>query len=179
MNDKLYEKYKRLIENKKLSVILDSNLFVLLVVGSVDRSSITKNKRTDVFDERCFDFIVNLISNKTKLIVTTGILTEVSNLLIPGRAKEGRTSTRYLVVDQYRRNLVSLVQDHIHADASAIMVLDDAEFNRLGYCDMSILKVIDDATVVVSVDLDLINQAESRGIASINFNHLREVLWSA
>jgi hypothetical protein len=71
-------------------VLLDSNLLLLLVIGTIDRRLITSFKRTQHFSESDYDAVREIASLSGRLITTPHIVTETSNLAnqLPDRMKE-------------------------------------------------------------------------------------------
>ena len=63
------------------SVLLDTNLLLLLIVGLFDKKLIGKHKRTKEFSEDDFELLINSINGVHTIWVTTHCLAEVSNLL--------------------------------------------------------------------------------------------------
>lgn len=62
------------------TLVLDANLLLLLVIGAMDRSAITRFKRTQQFTVEDFDALVDIVSRADRIVTTPHILTEVSNL---------------------------------------------------------------------------------------------------
>ncbi len=63
------------------SVLLDTNLLLLLVVGLFNRDLIARHKRTNSFVPEDFDLLMEFIDGYDVLWVTSHCLAEVSNLL--------------------------------------------------------------------------------------------------
>jgi hypothetical protein len=63
------------------TVVLDSNLLVLLAVGSLDKDLIREHKRTSQFTVEDFDLLLTLLGAFSEVLVTPNGLTETSNLL--------------------------------------------------------------------------------------------------
>lgn len=61
-------------------VLVDSNLLVLFITGSVNRRRIQTSKRTSGFTDEDFDLLVRLIDHFGKLIATPHVLSQVSDL---------------------------------------------------------------------------------------------------
>src|SRR5712672_3020754 len=61
-------------------VLLDSNLLLLLVVGTYDRSQVGKFKRLIMFVPEDFDILRAVVSRFRNVYVTPNTVTEVSNL---------------------------------------------------------------------------------------------------
>lgn len=76
------------------SVLIDTNLLVLLVVGLTSERSIATHKRTQAYDIESFALLKRVIGAFPTTIVTAHILTETSNLIRqcrePDRSKLGR-----------------------------------------------------------------------------------------
>ena len=64
-----------------LGYFIDSNLLVLLVVGSVGLDLIAKHRRLRDYSRDDFETLVDLLSHVDHLYVTPNTLTEASNLL--------------------------------------------------------------------------------------------------
>ena len=64
-----------------LSVAIDSNLLLLLVVGMASRDYISKHKRLRAFTPDDYDLLKEQLSVATEIVVTPNTLTETSNLI--------------------------------------------------------------------------------------------------
>ena len=64
---------------ERRSIILDTNLLLLLVVGSTDRRYISAHKNL-AFEEEDSDILVGILSQTPSIILTPNTLTETSNL---------------------------------------------------------------------------------------------------
>ena len=60
---------------------LDTNLLVLLIVGSESRELIPKHRRLEHFTVDDFDILAEFLENADRLYVTPNTLTETSNLV--------------------------------------------------------------------------------------------------
>jgi len=70
----LYEKYK------SKGVLVDTNLMVLVVIGSYSKNRILTFKRTIQYTLEDHDLILQIITNFPRRITTPHILAEVDNL---------------------------------------------------------------------------------------------------
>ena len=77
------------------SVLLDTNLFVLLIVGLYDKDLIGKHKRTQTFVVEDFDLLVESIDGYEVLWVTSHCLAEISNLLKQTHGNRARDLMTY------------------------------------------------------------------------------------
>jgi hypothetical protein len=147
------------------TLVLDTALLTLLIVGLTDRKYIAAHKRLSQFVEEDFDLLVTALERAETLVVTPNTLTEASNWLRqikePARAQIQKVFEAF--IHRYREIYVP------SADASK-----RAEFIRLGLTDSAILEVAKSDVVVLSTDLDLCIAAEIAEYAAVNFNHLRD-----
>ena len=60
---------------------LDSNLLVLLVVGSESRDIILKHRRLEDYSAEDYDILLDLLRDADRLFVTPNTFTEASNLI--------------------------------------------------------------------------------------------------
>src|SRR5580698_6784272 len=84
-------------------ILIDTNVLLLLYVGSLDRNLVPKFKRTDRFAPEDYDALRKLIRPFKTVLTTHHILTEVCNLL--GQLKEPARSTCLLL---FRKRFVNL-----------------------------------------------------------------------
>lgn len=142
-------------------LLLDTNVLLLLVVGSFERGAVSRNKRTAQFSEADFDLLNRERLKYSRTVTTPGILTEVSDLL----------------PESWHRTLgghmVSLYGDFIEQSAGKEIVTKDPVFVRLGYADAMILTLATENITVMTDDVQLYLELEYRGSTVINFNHLR------
>src|ERR1035438_2799558 len=62
-------------------LMLDANLLLLLIVGTLARSLVARHKRTCDFAAEDYEVLVSLLAGFDTIVVNPGILTECSNLL--------------------------------------------------------------------------------------------------
>ena len=67
---------------------LDTNLFVLLVVGSESRDLISKHRRLEHYSDEDYDILLEVLRDADQLFVTPNTLTETSNLVSQHREPE-------------------------------------------------------------------------------------------
>ncbi|HEY9174378.1 MAG TPA: hypothetical protein VI136_19005 [Verrucomicrobiae bacterium] len=115
--------FKLLAKHRQSGVALDSNLLLLLWIGSFDRSLVSRFKRTQKYTEFDFDLLVELIRRIPLLVTTPSVLTEVSNLA--GQLPEPLGN---LFRDEMRCAIGKLDEKHIASRKAA----SEASFVRLG-----------------------------------------------
>lgn len=151
-------------------LLVDTNLLILLTVGSFEPGLIGRHKRTHQFTVEDYRLLREYLRRFRTLVTTSNILTEVSNL-----------------VDQVGAPISQKLQELL---ASIIGVLEEQyvvsrdccgleEFRRLGLADASILRLAQDQgdLAVLTDDIHLYLALQKRGLEAVNFNHLREISW--
>ena len=139
---------------------IDSNLLVLLAVGSVDRSQVGRHRRARSFVPEDYDRLVGIVDALERVLVTPTTLTEASNLL------ESRNDCRFLAA---LRLIVEESEEVVVASADAVC---NRAFLRLGLADVVLLEAISKARPLFTTDLDLFRAATAREAgAAFNFTH--------
>jgi predicted nucleic acid-binding protein len=145
------------------SVVLDTNLLVLLVAGNTDRRLIGRHKNLRSYDADGFDLLVETLADYSQVVLTPNTLTEASNLLRqigdPDRLRV-TLMLRYLIQEHDERYVVS-------KDAAV-----ERTFGRLGLTDAALLVVAREHGYLLSADNDLYLTASTEGIEAFNFAHL-------
>ncbi|MDY8108602.1 hypothetical protein U0C82_05460 [Fulvimarina sp. 2208YS6-2-32] len=146
------------------TLLLDTNLVVLLVVGMLGPQYIRSHKRLQRYDETDFAILKTLVAASSGLVFSPHILTETSNLL------------RY--VDEPLRSRLSLVlmrlidttEERVVASRTAAQ---DRHFSRLGLADCVLLHLARNDAVLLTDDLPLYLAAASAGFDAQNFAHIQ------
>ena len=146
-------------------LILDTNLLLLLVVGSTSREYISKHKRLKAFSETDFDLLRELILSAPNIFVTPNTLTETSNLI--GYIAEPARTKIFKVFCDY----IQSANEHYYESRQTI---NRKEFVRLGLTDSVLLHEMTDSFILLTADLNLYLAAEKEGYPVLNFNHLRD-----
>jgi hypothetical protein len=147
------------------TLVLDTALLTLLIVGLTDRKYIAAHKRLSQFVEEDFDLLVAALEQAEMLVVTPNTMTETSNWL------------RH-IKEPARARIQKVFAGFIHRSreiyVSSTDAVDRPEFLQLGLTDSVILEVAKSDVVVLSTDLNLCIAAEVAEYAAVNFNHLRD-----
>jgi tRNA G37 N-methylase TrmD len=145
-------------------IALDTNLLLLLVVGQATGGA--AGKRLKNFTDEDFVLLCDCIEGHDRLVATSNVWTEVSNIWDFGMEAG------------WRRSVATTLAETIKAAVEIILasqdVVDDPEFQRLGVADCVWLKVLDQNTTLLTDDVVLCNVAMSRGLRAVNFTHLRD-----
>jgi hypothetical protein len=147
-------------------IIVDTNLLLLLFVGSYSTSLIQRFKRTNAFTIDDYERLRGLLAPFARIVATPNILTEVnslsSQLAEPGRSKYFEEFARYIKVLDERYVASKVVAQSPH-------------FGTLGLTDSGILQVARDQLLVVTTDVRLYITLLRAGVDALNFNHLRSL----
>lgn len=148
------------------NLLLDTNLLLLLLVGSFDPSKIQTHKITanQGFNETDFRQLRNFTCTFQKLVTTPHILTEVSN------HADKIKGTDHLKFLQQFISLIETLDEHL--EASKLIVKTDV-FVRFGLTDAAISRLAHKDFLVVTVDSPLAGYLQKNGVNVINFNNVR------
>ena len=143
-------------------LLVDANLLVLLIVGSHDRTLISKFKRTKEFtvdDFDCVQEVCEYFACRSGILTTPHVLTEVSNLL-------GKNP-------YFRAILAGFVLQVEEVWIRARSLVESEEFATMGLADAGILHLVENNHLVFTTDWELSSQLDSSGVSVLNYNHLR------
>src|SRR5450631_2873513 len=126
-------------------VVVDSNLLLLLFVGSFDRRQIDRNSRLEKFDQADFELLVKLLGRFKLLVTTPHILTEVSNL---SAGIAGRERQPYF--DSFAKSLTLLDEQQV---ASHLALT--GRWAKLGLTDAAIAAIAKQKYLVITDDFEL------------------------
>ncbi len=146
---------------------IDTNLLVLLVVGSVGRNLIEKHRRLRGYTAEDYDILIELLERVEQVFVTPNTLTETSNLLAQHREPER---------SRFFDRLQFVIHESEEVVVASTMASSNSAFNRLGLTDAALLEAVTPETPLITVDLDLYLAANASGQeVALNFTHLRNL----
>ena len=151
---------------QRRGVFIDSNLLVLMVVGSLDRQLIGRHRRLSSFTPDDFDILAALLAQTGVVFATPNTLTEASNLV----AQHGEPQRRELL-EEFHRAIETNIEIVVPSAEAALR----EEFIGLGLTDAALLTVINPDRPLVTDDLQLYLAAlEQDENAALYFPQLRE-----
>lgn len=151
-------------------LLVDANILVLYLVGNLDPRLISKHKRTNQFDVEDYHLLDDFLRQFKKLVTTPNVLTEASNMVAQIGGQE--TVTRLRVV------LGKIVEALDEQYVPSVQASTAEEFRRLGLTDAALLSLAkQERLLVLTDDRPLYDALQGKGIAAINFHHLREAAW--
>lgn len=146
-------------------VLLDTNLLLLLLVGTVGRAWVAKHKRTTQFSAADFDFLVETLQGSS-IVTTPNVLAEVSNLGALGF--DGPAKHRFFDV---LKDFVLTKFDERQMTGKT--TVESLLFQTLGLTDAGIERVASENVLVLTTDAPLWGQLQKRKLKAVNYAHLR------
>ena len=151
-----------------MTIILDANLLVLLIVGMASTDYISKHKRLSSYTVDDYDILAGMIS-AADILVTPNTLTEASNL-----AKQISDPARTKIYELFRGlvNFTSTSECFVESRSAVAR----KEFTRLGLTDAGLLTINREHHILLTADFDLYQTARAVGLNAENFNHYRNLM---
>ena len=153
-------------KSKYLGLLVDTNLLLLLLIGSFDRTQIGKYGRIQKYTEEDFDKLERLITQfSPKLFLTPNILTEICNLSEKYNTELDYTFFRYIesVLTTYNEKVEKSID---------IISKDQTVFYKFGISDASITDLAKQKILVITDDFNLYHYLISQNFHAINYNQL-------
>ncbi len=157
-----------LARNRTKGALIDTNLLLLLFVGSIRRELIPNFKRVSKFAVEDFDTIVNVVGYFGKILTTPNILTEVSNL-----AGQLSGTDRNDCFESFASTLTLLKEEYVPSED----VVPTEHFRKFGITDAGIIHFARGKYLVVTDDFPLYHLLSSSGGDALNFYHLAPMNW--
>lgn len=149
--------------HRSSGVYLDTNLMLMLVIGSYNPQRLQTFKRTKAYTPAEFRLLENIMNKFERRLTTPNILTEVDNLTrqLPEREHDPiALHIQRLVADMFEVYHES--REHLGGEAHRKVGLTDA-----------ILIAQAEKYLIVTEDFPLASRIARLGRDVINFNHLR------
>jgi rRNA-processing protein FCF1 len=140
-------------------ILLDTNLLLLLLIGSFERDRIENFKRTAKFSKFDFDQLAGLLRAFTKIVTTPHILTEVSNL--------ANALPDYLKRD-WSRHFAERTRAFLEVFRGSKALMQGPVFLAFGLADAAIHALASE-TLILTEDYRLSGFLRSRGLPVLNF----------
>ncbi len=151
---------------KTRGIIIDTNIFLLYLVGLVNRNRISKFKRTAQFIPEDYDLLLQIVDGFQKVVTTPNILTEVNSL-----ANQLGEPERSQCLNTFTLLISQISEEYMES----ISVAKNEIFARFGLTDCGIMSLAKDKYLVLTDDLKLSLYLKAQGIDTINFNNLRSL----
>jgi hypothetical protein len=147
-------------------VVVDSNLILLLVVGSASKAYIATHKRLkDDYTVDDFDLLGLILADFSDIVLLPHILAEVSNL-----ARQIKNPARAKIQHKLKTLITTATELPIQSASGA----QRDEFDELGLTDAAILHLCNMSLngispTLITSDTDLANSAHSLGYSVIDY----------
>lgn len=153
-----------LSKHRRSGVFVDTNLMVVLVLGSYDPNCLERHKRTRfVYEPAHFRLLLSLLSRFERKLTTPNILTEVDNLV-----RQISEAEQAAIALHFQRLVKEMFE--IYQESSAHL---GGEFHKkVGLTDAILIELAKNH-LIVTADFRLANRIEAMGRNVINFNHIR------
>lgn len=149
---------------QKKGLLLDTNLFVLYLVGQTEEGMVEKHKRTSRYTLDDYRLLLKIVHSQPRLVTTPHVLAEVSNLA----AFQGKLQERF-----HRLFEAHIQKCDSERYFSGKEICVSPAFRKLGVTDTGIVLLATEGIVVMTDDLELHVWLGRNGAASINFTHLQ------
>jgi predicted nucleic acid-binding protein len=152
----------------RTGLLIDSNLLVLYMVGTVNRDRIQKFKRTQRYSESDYALLVDFLGRFRLLFTVAHVMAEVSNLI--DLSGQERSLARSILA----KTINTMQEPHV----SSLQAANEKPFEELGLVDSAIFLVArEQGCTVLTDDVALYLALEAEGLPVVNFTHLREQSW--
>jgi hypothetical protein len=147
------------------SVLVDSNLLFILVVGHTSRDHVGRARRTEQYSPEDFDLLQSALAEYDEVLVTPHVLAETSNLL--GYLSEP-------LLSRTRSTFAQMLARWDEHYAPCIELINAPIYLRLGVTDSALFTAASAAAAFLTDDFPLYLAASTAGRDAINFTHLRQ-----
>jgi len=172
-------------------VLVDTNILLMYIVGTLDPQLIPMFKRTKMFTRDDYTILCGFLQHFRSIVTVPNILTEVSNLA--GQMAEPRRTRVFQIFSQAvqvirEQDVQSTIAARLRSDrviggpvireqyVQSTIAAEDSAFPRLGLTDVVIAKIAEGRVLVLTDDFKLSQHLERSGLDVVNFNHIRMVL---
>jgi rRNA-processing protein FCF1 len=152
-------------------ILIDTNILLLFLVGSVNKERITKFNRTQQFIPEDYELLLEFMGKFQKLVTTPNILTEVNSLA--NQLGEPERSQCFAIFARFVKN-VDILNEHYIKSQEAV---NTDKFIKFGLTDSGIVTLAKGNYLVLTDDLKLANYLQNLEVDVINFNNIRVLNW--
>jgi hypothetical protein len=154
---------KIVAKHARRGLLLDSNLFVVYCVGSIDPARIQQEKVTRHYNSNDFRILDYFIRRFAHLLTTPNIMTEVSNL-----SGHLRGDMRAVVRTALRENVVQVLREEYVSTNDAVQ---NQSFVHFGLTDAAINVQGQAGNLTLTDDLDLSILLHRQGSDCIHYTN--------
>lgn len=148
------------------TITFDTNIFILLVVGSIGKEHISLFKRTKEFTVEQYEFLQTLLLQQNQFVISSHVITEASNLL---ESFSFRKQPIGLI------QLKEFINNSVELYSEATQLVQNNSYLKFGLSDASIEELCKKEVVVFTVDLPLYGYLYNQSFEVYNLNHIIEI----
>ncbi len=148
------------------SVILDSNILILFLVGHITPNKISSHNATSIYTLEHFEFLLDKVRKFDHILTCPNIVTEVDNVLNNFKG-ENRNTFLDLTKTIYKNSIEKYI--------STKSILDLWQYDKLGITDTAILSMANECDLLISGDSGLCDQVVALGLGSKLFDFKKYV----
>jgi hypothetical protein len=149
-------------------LLIDTNLLVPLIAGSVNLNRVESFKRTRKYNRADFNLLLRVIDKFKPLYTLAHVMAEVSNLT-------DLTGLERMRALQTLKSLLTILKEPVMASLQAAQ---NKSYGAHGLVDAAIASLASDTKcTVLTDDLDLYLALSREGIEVLNFTHLQAREW--
>jgi predicted nucleic acid-binding protein len=154
--------------DRRAGLLIDTNLLVLFIVGSVNPNRIERFKRTSQYTRSDYQLLLSVLDHFEHLYTSAHVMAEVSNLTdLTGRE-------RILA----RRRLKDMLDILREPWMPSVRAAQSARYESLGLTDASVMALArEHKCAVLTADFDLYLALSRDGIPVLNFAHVQQLSW--
>lgn len=162
---KMFRKYR------DIGILIDTNLILVYLLGRIDPGFISTNERTKTYREVDFRILEGIIKNTNKIIVSSYILTEVSNL-----SKIRRHNLREYY-EEFTKYIITSSEDSPPTQTLISKETQDTLL-KFGLTDLSIIETLRiNNYLLLSADFKLCSKVLDLGYDAINYTNIQTYNW--
>lgn len=152
-------------QHKLQSILLDSNLLLLLLIGRLGHKEVENFKKTRNFTTEDAQLLENHIKGEKKFIITPHVVAETSNLI--DWLDPSRKAAAYFSLSQYLQQAEEIYEPSKELIQTPVAC-------KLGITDAALFQLTTQRGVeLVTADLELYHWASNQKASAVNFHHLR------
>jgi hypothetical protein len=149
---------------REKGILIDTNLLMLLLVGSYNEDEIISFKRTKNYIIEDYKYLTSFLAKFKKHIYTPNILTEMTNL-----TDSINSEPNYSFFQHIKFALSVFSEDSVSSEE----IMQLKSFLKFGLAD-AVNCQLSDKYLVLTDDLRLYSYLANQGLPAINFNHIRD-----
>jgi hypothetical protein len=150
-------------QDRANGILVDTNLLLLYIVGSIDIERIRSFKRTSIDDTDDFDIVLTLINLfDNKIVSTPHILSQVSDLV-------GKNDT-------FRSGLKQLISGFVSQEifVKGSILVQSSGFASFGIADTAIIEMAKQSYLVFTDDNSLYGFLKNTNSDALSLNQFRQ-----